>query len=494
MFNKVTPNLKLKFGEIRNTMAALTRTTTFKVAFGFAALFSTFSLLLMGYIFINTVGVLSYDADRSARQEMGELIRIWETKGADALNSVVVERAFYTQDSLYLLITPEGTILSGNIDSIPMDLSKITRPERGESFRKLPLYAKGFAYRRDDNVKQQRAARGVFVAGPDGYGLFVAHDLGPGYVLAERVVNAVWTGSIAILAFAIIGGYIVARSAAKRVYELSRTTKMVMAGNLSERAPIRITPLGEGDEFDMLASDLNAMLDRTEKLIQSSRTIGDSIAHDLRSPLTRLRAKLEDADIYAKTEDELHEAVVNAIVELDKIVATFNGVLRLSRLEAGQGGHFELVNISDVLSEVVELFEPSVEDKGLEFEVNISNNLMALVDTSMFIQGITNLLDNAIKYTNDGKIIFEAKTIGKNIEISVADSGIGIPESQRENALKRFVRLDSARSTQGTGIGLSLAQAIAEAHKGHLKLEDGIVIDGRVGLKVVFLLPQANAK
>lgn len=489
---KISPRLIEKLGDIRAYMVSIIRTTTFKVAFGFAALFSAFALLLLGYIYVVTVGVLSFNADRIARDELAELTQIWAEKGVNALNGEVIVRASSSMEDLFVLITPEGNILSGNIDAVPMDLSKVPRPKKGENLFEVPIRSTSFTYFPQDNINRKHAARGVFLAGPDGYGLFVAHDLGPGYTLAEKVVNAVWTGSLAVLAFAIIAGYLASRGAARRVDELSQTTRKVMAGNLSVRAPVKNYNNGLGDEFDVLTQHMNAMLDRTEKLVQSSRTIGDSIAHDLRSPLTRLRANLENSMIDAKNDDELREAIENAIAELDRVVSTFNGVLRLSRLEAGQGGHLSRLDLSEMLDEIGEFFEPSVTDKQLEFVIDIEKSLFAEIDESMFVQAVTNLLDNAVKYTEQGKIEFSAHKDHKNVEILIADSGMGIPPEQREEALKRFVRLDAARSSQGTGIGLSLAQAIVEAHKGKMELVDGLPNENGIGLGVKIIIPLAD--
>lgn len=488
IFKKIYEYIKQKLGEhesvYRARFRSLTRTTTFRVAFSFAGLYLTFALLLLGYIWLVSIGVLSYDADKAARREMSALTQIWEKNGVEALNVAVIERAASTNDNLFILITPEGQVLSGNIDAVPMDLSKVERPNKNTPFSQLQILTTGFRYYRDEDGGQKRAAKGVFIAGPDGYGLFVARDLGAGYNVAERVVSAVWTGSLAVLAFALLGGYFAARGAAKRVDELSKTTKKVMAGDLSVRAPVSIYKSGQGDEFDVLTQDLNAMLERTERLVQASRTIGDAIAHDLRSPLTRLRASLESQNHDNKTKEDLHVAIENATQDIDKIVGTFNAVLRLSRLEAGQGAIREQIDLSKALNEIAEMFEYSFEDKGIEFTTQIDDKLIANIDLSLMMQAITNLLDNAIKYTDSGKVILSAKKIDKKIEIAITDSGRGIAPENYEKALKRFERLDAARSTQGSGIGLSLALAIAEAHDGQLILSKGIEHKDGAGLKV----------
>jgi hypothetical protein len=473
----------------RPSFTSLWQTTSFKVALTFAGLFSGFALLLLLFIYASTVWILSYDADRAARRELSELTDVWYRGGVNNLNRTIIQRAATNSDSLYVLITPQGTVLSGNIDAVPMDLSQVNRPETSDDLRAVPVIARGFTYFRGDDARRQRGARGVFVAGPDGYGLFVARDLGPGFVLAERIVSVVWFGSLAVLALSVIGGYWVARGASRRVDELSKTTEAVMAGNLAIRAPTRVYKSGAGDEFDRLTQDLNSMLDRTEKLVQSSRTIGDSIAHDLRSPLTRLRANLENASHHSNTQEDLHLSIENAIVELDSIVTTFNAVLRLSRLEAGEGGNFKVFNLSEVLEELVDLYEPSITEKGLKFSSEISTDLLIKADKSLLFQAFANIVDNAIKYTSSGRIEISAKSMsGNKIEIAVQDTGPGIPASERENAKKRFVRLDGARSTPGNGIGLSLSQAIAEAHSGNLILGDGLPTRDGVGLKVSLVL------
>lgn len=479
--------------KFRPSLTSLVRTTTFKVALSFAGFFLTFAVLLLGYIFATTVGLLSYEAEQGARRELADLTRIWESRGAAYLNMAVIERSSIGSDNLYVLITPQGNVLSGNIDAVPMDLSKVERPKENAKFADIAVQGTAFTYDRNDSERQQRAARGVFLAGPDGYGLFVARDLGPGFVLADKVVQAVWTGSIAVLIFAIFGGYLAARGAARRVDELSKTARAVMDGDLARRAPVRTYKKGAGDEFDALTHDLNAMLERTEKLVQSSRTMGDAIAHDLRSPLTRLRANLESAQNAKLNDKEVQTIIDETIFGLDNVVATFNAVLRLSRLEAGQGANFVEVDLSEILENLAEFYELSVEDKGLGFKVAIQKNLRLSADKSLIIQAITNIFDNAIKFTEAGTIKFSAKKNKANIEIRVTDTGIGINQEDRAKALKRFVRLDNARSTQGTGLGLSLAQAIAEVHKGEIILEDGEKrklngADG-FGLCVVLILP-----
>jgi signal transduction histidine kinase len=469
------------------------RTTTFRVAMAFAGLFAGFAVLLLGFLYASTVGRLGVEADQVARREMSDLGVIWSSQGVSGLNMEVIQRAARSSETLYVLIRPDGSVLSGNIDGVPMDLSQVRRPAAGTPLDPQAAIANAFSYERpnpDTGQIQKRRARGLFLAGSDGFGLFVARDLGPGLESADQVARVIWIGGAGVLAFALVGGFIAARQAAGRVDELSMTTRAVMAGDLKRRAAVRTLRPGEGDEFDDLTDDLNAMLERIERLIGAARTTGDSIAHDLRSPLTRLRARLESAQISAKSEDELRDAIDDTLVQLDDVVSTFNAVLRLSRLEAGEGGKLTPLDVSGLVAQLAEMFEPVVDEKGLTFSIEIEPDLIVLADRSLLAQAVSNLLDNAVKYTQEGEIIIGSRRTKPNeIELYVSDSGMGIPEVERAHVLERFARLDTARTLPGSGIGLSLAVAIAELHKGRFELRDGLTRADGVGVCAAIIMP-----
>jgi signal transduction histidine kinase len=479
-------------------LQTLVRTTTFRVAIAFAGLFAGFAVLLLGFLYATTVGRLGLEADQAARAELRDLSLIWDTQGPEALNSVVIQRAARSSDTLYVLVAPDGETISGNIDAAPLDLSRVTKPPQGAPLDPRATIATGFSYERqefDGTAVEKRRARGVFLAGSDGYGLFVARDLGPGVEIADRVARVIWMGGAAVLAFALIGGFVAARQAASRVDELTRTTQAVRAGNLQSRAAVRTLRPGEGDEFDALTDDLNAMLERIERLVMAARTTGDSIAHDLRSPLTRLRNRLEASAANAKSEEDFRDGIERALEDVDGIVTTFNAVLRLARLEAGEGGKLEKIDASLLLVEIADMFEPAIEEKGLSFSCSIAPDLWVMADKSLLAQALSNLVDNAIKYTESGGIHIEGgRSSAGLVKLSVTDTGVGIPPADRDRVMGRFVRLDAARSQPGSGIGLSLTSAIAELHKGILSLSDGhptVLADGQetTGLKASIVLP-----
>ena len=235
------------------------------------------------------------------------------------------------------------------------------------------------------------------------------------------------------------------------------------------------------------------MLERIERLMVSARDTGNAIAHDLRTPLSRLRNKIEGALQTDKSDGPARETLEETIVEVDRVLTTFNSILRLSRLQAGEGGRMEILNVSDVAEQMAELYLPACEEAGLSFESKIDQNLHVLGDAGLIAQALSNLLDNAVKYTPSGLIRLEVRNGRENdIVLSVIDSGPGIPEAARDKAKKRFARLDDARTLPGSGLGLALVEAAADVHNGMLILLDGDGPEERPGLRAQLRIPRAK--
>jgi len=286
----------------------------------------------------------------------------------------------------------------------------------------------------------------------------------------------------------IAGGLIGSWLASRRVEALATTAQEVMAGDITSRAPVR----GENDEFDTLAIAINAMLDRLQHLMQVSRTAGDAIAHDLRSPLTRFRQKLEAALENPPDIDADREALRVALEEADSVLDTFAAVLRLARVEGNVTWRFERVNATAILRELVDFYEPAAEDVQRTLKGEVEDGLYIHGEPGLFTQAVSNLIENALKYTyENGRV--EVRAVRRpdgRIEIAVSDDGPGIAPQDRDRVLDRFVRLESARSTPGAGLGLSLVAAVARLHKGDLHLRDGLGEQGgRKGLGAVIVLP-----
>jgi len=277
---------------------------------------------------------------------------------------------------------------------------------------------------------------------------------------------------------------IVSTAALKRVEAVGRTTRAIMDGDLSRRVPVR----GTGDEFDDLASGVNAMLDRIEHLMKSMRQVTNDIAHDLRTPLTRLRQRLELARSRAVSIEELREALSHAILQTDSILETFGALLRIAQIEAGGRAVPAMpLNVSKLLNGIVDDFAPVAEDHGQKLIAEIDPDLKLTGDPELLTQMVVNLVDNAIRHTPSGaKIAVQARAVRDGLELAVADTGPGIPVKERDNVLRPFYRLEASRTTEGSGLGLSLVAAIAERHDAKLSLADNAP-----GLRVAVLFPAA---
>lgn len=340
---------------------------------------------------------------------------------------------------------------------------------------------------RGDGAPVITEAEGRIVRLANGNVLLVAIETGERGRIVRRITEAVTTAAPIGVLLALIGGIFISRYAARRAEQLTRTTEAIVAGNLSIRAPVQ----GSGDEFDRLATHLNTMLEKLERLMAASRHSGDAIAHDLRSPLSRLRNRLETALLTPMDEASAREALASTVEEVDRVLLTFNAILRLSRLDAGAEGRMIRFDLREMLSELAELYEPACEDEGLTFSSDIASSLSILGDRELIAQAVSNLLDNAVKYTPEGgHITFTAKRSSDSITITVADNGPGIAEDMREKAKQRFFRLDSARTQTGSGLGLALADAVAELHKGYLDLLWTYGPPEPKGLKAVLTLPR----
>ncbi|MGE0741050.1 MAG: ATP-binding protein [Hyphomonadaceae bacterium] len=439
----------------------------------------SFVVALLVYVYFSTVGQLNADSDVLADQEYAALERAYSEGGMRRLNQEVVERAARQGPLLYVLAEGNGAVVTGDFQQLP------ALP--GEGVERVD-----FSFERvdDEGAPERGRARGQVGRLLNGPILLVARDLGDSAVISGRITRVLWTVAILGVIISVAAGLLGSAFASRRVEALANTARDVMAGDMKRRAPVR----GEGDEFDDLAVAMNDMLDRLEQAMQTTRTAGDAIAHDLRSPLTRFRQKLEAALENEPNSEADREALTRALEEADQLQEMFSGVLKLARVDASTNWRFERVEMTRVMRQLTEFYEPVAEEKAQTLQATIDDNLFVQGEPGLLTQAVSNLIENAIKYTPEGGRVEVAATrrVDGRIEISVLDNGNGIPPVDRDRVLDRFVRLESARSSPGAGLGLSLVAAVARLHKGGLHLRSGLSEGERVGLGASLVLPAVS--
>jgi signal transduction histidine kinase len=478
----------------RVTIPAFWRTSTFRLTLIFAAILAVFSSILLAYLFNETIWAARREAFGRLNGEYRQLADIHAAGGIEAVKRALFERsANGEQVFYYLLAAPDGSPISGDFSGLPA-----RAPVSGISRHAFSIAEASAA---PGEPAARRAAIAIIGRQSDATSILVALDIEATAETARRLRRAGSLGAATGIIVALLGGILVSRAAAAKVRTLARLTEDVIAGDLSRRAP----DWRSGDEYSTLASALNAMLVRLERLVQSARNAGDAIAHDLRTPLARVRNRLEDIAAHLETAPpqspepgpqlaaELAASVSEAIAETGRMLETFNAVLRLSQIEAGENGAMRRVDLADMAGTFAEFFEPAFEDAGLGFEAMIGSGLMAIADSAMMGQALTNLLDNATKYTPAGgaAALRARRRSDGQIEVAVVNTGPGIPEDQRGRVLERFTRLDTARNSPGSGLGLSLVVAVAERHQGHVELSDGLPGPDGPGLRVALVIPAA---
>jgi len=297
----------------------------------------------------------------------------------------------------------------------------------------------------------------------------VGRDISEAEAYRDRIrTTLLWSGLVA-LAIGVLGGMVMSRNMLRRVEQVNRTAERVMAGDLSDRVP----RAGTNDEFDQLAANLNSMLDQIERLMTAMREVTDNVAHDLKTPLARLRARLELALLGPQDGTAQSEAIRAAIEEADRLLATFNALLSIAEAEAGAGrSRFERLDLAAIVGAAVELYEPLAEERGIALRFDSTPGTIIEGDRHLLSQAVANLLDNAFKYGGGGEIAVGVGRRGGHALITVADCGPGIPEADRESVFGRFVRLEPSRSTPGNGLGLSLVRAVARRHGGTVTLAE----------------------
>ncbi|MGE0036530.1 MAG: sensor histidine kinase [Xanthobacteraceae bacterium] len=461
-------------------LGKLLRTTAFKLTLIYLTVFALFAAFLLGYFAWNTRRLITEQIMQTVDAEISGLSEQYRLGGIRRLVFVIDARARRPGSSLYLVTTPAGEGLAGNVGSLSTGI--LDNPGWIETvYRRLD----------DQDAAEHHALVRVFRL-PGGFRLLVGRDLEERKRLQDIVLAAGRWSLAVVVVLGIAGGFFVTRRVLKRVDAMTDTTRTIMDGDLTGRLPIA----GTGDELDRLAESLNAMLERIEALMHGLKEVSDNIAHDLKTPLTRLRNRCEEALRLAEDESQYRVALESTIEESDGLIRTFNALLMIARAESGQArDNMSDFDAAEIARGVGELYEPLADDRGLKLRVEAPAAATVHGNRELVSQALANLVDNAIKYAappgaaNDARpeVLVQAQSDGDRIMLTVADGGPGIPEADRGRAVERFVRLEQSRSAPGSGLGLSLAAAVARLHGGELKLEDN-----HPGLRSVIMLPRVG--
>jgi signal transduction histidine kinase len=432
------------------------RSASLKLAAVYGLLFAVSAYALVLFLWWNTTGLLDQQVESAIRTDAQALAESWNTGGLPSLILTLQERRAedVDDDSIYFLGDALHRKLEGNLAGWPRE---VTTPL---TFYDLPLTRDGV-----------RIVAEVFAEQlPGGFVLLIGRDV-KGRAQLKRLLSGTLLSSAALVAgLALIGALVMRNLFRRMVSDVSSTAAAIARGELGHR----VRRSGRGDEFDAMAEAINNMLERIAKLMDGVRQVSNSIAHDLRTPIARARARLEDAATHAAGEADLRAALERAMADLDGVTSVFQALMRIAEVEAGsRRSAFTDVDLSLLLADLAELYGALAEENGLRVVLRVPDSLEIFGDRDLIQQAVANLLDNAIKFSpQGGQITLSAQSAHRQVVITVADQGIGIPEEDRARAPERFFRGETARHTPGSGLGLALVQAVATLHEGSLLLED----------------------
>lgn len=456
------------------------RTTAFKLSAVYLVIFIIFAVFILGYLAWNARRLLDAQITETIETEINSLAEQYRLAGVRRLITVMERRGRQTGSFIYLLVDQKGDSVTGNaILRVP---ALDQRPGWVEVRFNWP----------DEPEEVRREARLRVFLLPSGLRLLVGRDLEERARLAEAIRRARGLSLFMVLLLGGFGAWFVTRRVLSRVDAIALSSARIMDGNLTERLPVSNTD----DEFDRLAMHLNQMLDRMGELMAGLRELSDNVAHDLRTPLTRLRNGAEESLRMGVTLEKSREGLERAIEESDHLIRIFDALLMIARAETGNlATSLQDVALDEAISSIAELYEPLAEEAGMPLRLAVTPGLYVKANRELLGRALSNLIDNALKYSQPAgeapgvapEIVLAAARSGAMIELSVADRGPGIPEADRERVTERFVRLDRSRAKPGFGLGLSLVAAITKLHGGQMRLEDNTP-----GLRVVLVLPAGN--
>ena len=423
------------------------RSASLRFALLFGVVFAASALALVLFLWLSTAGLLDRQVEAAINADAQGLVERWSEGGIPSLLLTIQDRLAENvdDDAIYEVSDPLGATGAGNLGRWP---ERVARP--------------GVIYELQVSRAGTHSVADVRRYDlPGGFRLLVGRDV-RGRVQLRQLLTSTLLSSMLVVALLGTAGALLIRNLFRRM--------AIAGGDLTPR--VRRT--GGGDEFDRMAESINTMLERIAKLMDGVRQVSNAIAHDLRTPITRARARLEDAALHARSEGELRAGVERAVADLDGVTAVFQALMRIAEIEVGaRRSAFAEVDLGPLLADLADLYGAVAEEHGLILRLEVPDTLAILGDRDLLQQAVANLLDNAIKFSpRGGQITLSATRADRIVTLSVADQGPGIPEADRPRAAERFFRGETARNTPGSGLGLALVQAVAVLHDGVLVLED----------------------
>jgi signal transduction histidine kinase len=456
----------------------LLRTSTFRLAIFYFGLFALSTFAVLGLIYWQTVVYSDQQTGETIEAEITGLSEQYRSLGLSGLVQVIEERSTPERGSsmLYLLTDANGRTIAGNLSRWP---DAHIDPDGWMRFR---LDAS------DDQPAHRHLAQATSFLLSGGFQLLVGRDLAERQQFQARITAALAWSAALTLALGLVGGAIASRGSLRRIEIINRAAAGIMAGEISRRIPVSTG----GDEFDRLAGNLNAMLDRIERLMAGMREVTDNIAHDLRSPLGRLRNRIETALLETPSLESYRGALRHSIEDADRLLSTFSALLDIAEVEAGAPrAAMERLDLTALVTGLAELYEPAAEEAGLRLRENLPTSVILIRGNRQLLsRALANVIENAFKYTPaGGSVSVTLQAEAGMARVVIADSGPGIPEEARERVFDRFYRLEASRTTPGNGLGLSLVRAAARLHQGDVTLADADPDAASPGLAVTISIP-----
>jgi signal transduction histidine kinase len=456
-------------------LAKTLRSTTFRLALISIGVFGAIVIALFGYVYWSTASFVLSRSDSAIEAEWATLRNVYQANGREGLIKAIEQRsaAAPLEGSVYLLADETFAPIAGNLKTWPA----VKRAGELNEFSSEALNSKA--------APSQSLFRAKWETLPDGFHLLVGKDISDLGRFATQIYEALAFAVLLIFALAAVASVSVTRRTVGRIESINATSRDIMETGLGRRIPLR----GTQDEWDHLAQNLNSMLERIEALMAEVKQVSDNVAHDLRTPLARMRGRLEKASIEKGAFDHDQALISETVADLDDVLHMFSSLTRISQIEAAnQTAAFRTVNLGEIATEVAELFDAAAEGKGGRVEVLGDKAVRVGADRDLLFDALSNLVDNAIKHGREGGVVIvhldqkDSKAI-----LSVSDDGPGIPSEQFEHVFKRFHRLEHSRSTPGNGLGLSLVAAVARLHGASIRL-----FDNAPGLRIELHFPSID--